>query len=198
VHRLSSAFVLGYHGCDRLIGEKLLRNEPFAFSENDYDWLGSGIYFWEANPQRALEWARRRALQKTQSHGRELEPFVIGAVIDLGFCLDLISSNGAEAVRQFYPRFQAIFQASGAEEPRNSGGGDLLLRKLDCAVLNAFHQARKIEGQPEFDTVRGLFPEGKELYPGSGLRQNTHIQICVRNPENIHGVFRVADRYFTA
>ena len=29
-------------------------------SENDYDWLGSGIYFWEEGPKRALEWAQRK------------------------------------------------------------------------------------------------------------------------------------------
>ena len=32
----------------------LLRGEPLQPSENDYDWLGRGIYFWEHGPQRAL------------------------------------------------------------------------------------------------------------------------------------------------
>ena len=52
----SAALVLGYHGCDREVGERILGGgghlQP---SENDYDWLGSGIYFWEDNPRRALE-----------------------------------------------------------------------------------------------------------------------------------------------
>ena len=55
----ASAFVLGYHGCTRAVGEKILAGkEHLKASENDYDWLGTGIYFWENSAQRALEWAR--------------------------------------------------------------------------------------------------------------------------------------------
>ena len=35
--------------------ERLLAGEPFQKSINDYDWLGHGIYFWEANPLCGLE-----------------------------------------------------------------------------------------------------------------------------------------------
>jgi hypothetical protein len=42
MHSLSTSFVLGYHGCDRETGERLLLNEPFRPSENTYDWLGKG------------------------------------------------------------------------------------------------------------------------------------------------------------
>ena len=41
------------------------------------------------------------------------------------------------------------------------------------------------------DTVRGVFTEGKAIYPGSAFDEKTHIQIAVRNPECIKGVFRV-------
>ena len=40
----SAALVLGYHGCDGKVGERILGGgghlQP---SENDCDWLGSGI-----------------------------------------------------------------------------------------------------------------------------------------------------------
>jgi hypothetical protein len=39
--------VIAYHGCDADTAERLLRGEPFKKSQNDYDWLGSGIYFWD-------------------------------------------------------------------------------------------------------------------------------------------------------
>jgi hypothetical protein len=45
MHSLSTAFVLGYHGCDEEIGRHLLGNEPFQPSKNSYDWLGEGVYF---------------------------------------------------------------------------------------------------------------------------------------------------------
>ena len=51
--------ILGFHGCDQdvrdnvITGKGLLRK-----SSNDYDWLGNGIYFWENNYDRALEYAQ--------------------------------------------------------------------------------------------------------------------------------------------
>lgn len=39
--------VIAYHGCDVETAERLLSGEPFKPSQNDYDWLGEGIYFWE-------------------------------------------------------------------------------------------------------------------------------------------------------
>ena len=197
MHNLSTSFVLGYHGCDRETGERLLNNDPFQPSGNDYDWLGSGIYFWEANPDRALEWAIQRPARKQDHEKSKIAPFVVGAVIDLGFCLDLISSNGSHAVEEAYGSLTSVFAASGAQVPKNTGGEDLLNRKLDCAVINFLHVARQKANEPPFDTVKGVFTEGAHLYPNSGFRKKTHIQICVRNPGNIHGVFRVAERYFT-
>ena len=75
--------------------------------------------------------------------------------------------------------------------PRNYGGDDLLQRHLECAIINYIHSIVKLDKEKPFDTVRGVFLEGKPIYETSGFREKTHIQICVRNLENIKGVFRV-------
>ena len=50
--------IIAYHGCDESVVRRvLLTGEHLAASENDYDWLGYGIYFWEFGPERAFEWA---------------------------------------------------------------------------------------------------------------------------------------------
>jgi len=87
---------------------------------------------------------------------------------------------------------------SGGELPTNSGGKDYLHRKLDCAVINFVHSSREENDEASFDTVRGVFMEGERLYPTSGFRKQTHIQICVRNPAMIKGVFRVPDDHFSS
>ncbi len=197
MHDLSASFVLGYHGCDRETGERLLLNEPFRPSENEYDWLGSGVYFWEANPDRALDWARQGAARKKSMEGIEPEPFVVGAVIDLGCCLDLISANGSHAVENAYFDLRKYFASSGGQPPANTGGEDIFLRRLDCMVINFLHESPQESGRAPFDSVRGLFPEGEPLYPNSGFRRRTHIQLCVRNQDNIKGVFRVPERHFS-
>jgi hypothetical protein len=155
LHRLSAAFVLGYHGCDRAIGESLLSGASFAPSQNDYDWLGPGIYFWEANPLRGLEFAKevkgRRGIK---------DPFVVGAVIDCGFCLDLLSSTGVDAVATAYDNYRPTSEAAGTPMPENSLGSDLLKRKLDCAVIKHLHGLRIAAKLDSYDTVRGAFREG--------------------------------------
>jgi hypothetical protein len=191
VHELSSSFILAYHGCDRSVAERLLNNKTFRHSENDYDWLGSGVYFWEANPARALAWARHLKKIGKSGPARIREPYAIGAVINLGYCLDLISTNGIEFVKEAYLDFKHYMEQSGSPMPTNRGGDDLLQRYLDCAVINHIHSVIKRDKGKAFDTVRGVFLEGKRIYNTSGFYEKTHIQICVRNLSNIKGVFRV-------
>jgi hypothetical protein len=187
LHRLSYGFVLGYHGCDRKVGERLLAGDRFKASENDYDWLGPGIYFWEANPQRGIEFAKESAKRSPKNIRK---PYVIGAVIDLGHCLDLSTLAGIAMVRSAYTSLRASSDKSGDSLPTN--GSRLILRKLDCAVIRRVHsmidEADEIE---PFDTVRGVFTEGEPAYPGAGFLEKTHIQIAVRDPSCIKGVFRV-------
>ena len=187
MHTLSTTFILGYHGCDKSVAEELIAGESFLPSENDYDWLGHGIYFWEANPARALDFTRELRL-----HSANIQiPYVVGAVIDLGYCLDLTSTAGIDAVEEGYESFAQFTAASGSQIPKNSGGPDLLLRKLDCAVINHIHALLKRKHEPPFDTVRGVFIEGDRIYENSGFFKKTHTQICVCNPERIKAVFRL-------
>lgn len=194
MHSLSTTFVLGYHGCDRAVAQALLNGEVrFTASQNEWDWLGSGIYFWEANPLRGLEFA-----QEQRGRNRLSEPFVIGAVLDLGYCLDLTSSTGVAAVKAAHGRFVEVASKAGKPIPKNRGGPDLLLRELDCAVINYLHQIRASAEPPlqPFDSVKGVFlAEGGQIYEGSGFYNKTHVQICIRELSCIKGVFRVPDEH---
>ena len=96
--RRHTSFILGYHGCDRDIGEMALAGElRLLKSEKSYDWLGAGIYFGESDPLRALEWAQAR-----RKRGTIKDPFVIGAAIDLANCLDLTLRENLELLRAAY------------------------------------------------------------------------------------------------
>lgn len=76
-------------------------------------------------------------------------------------------------------------------EPGFPGDLDLVKRHLDCAVINFACEVREEQSLPVFDTVRGAFPEGRPLYDGSRIMENTHVQICVRHPrQSIRGYFR--------
>lgn len=188
IHRLTTSFVLGYHGCDRGVAEQLVAGGKFKPSRNSYDWLGHGIYFWESNPDRALSFVKN--VRKRQGKS-DRDVAVVGAPIDLGYCLDLLSERSIEIVRDAYWGLKALFDSASESLPVNAGGDDLLRRNLDCAVVNYLHEAREEAKQLRFQTVRGVFIEGKPLFENSGFREKTHIQICVRAAENIKGVFKV-------
>lgn len=185
--RLTTSFVLGYHGCAEEVGMKALHGDlSLARSEKEYDWLGPGIYFWESDPVRAKEWAVQRGYKK---------PFVIGAIIDLRNCLNLLERDNLDSLSQAHKSFVKIQKKSGLEMPKNKdstrrGKGDKLLRYLDCAVIKNLHSM--IADDPEgeaFDTVRGLFVEGGKAYQGSGFNLLTHTQIAVCNDDCIRGIF---------
>jgi hypothetical protein len=88
---------LGFHGADKSIVEKVLSGEEdLKASENSYDWLGNGIYFWDNSPSRALQWAQ----ELSKRPGSKIkEPAVVGAILDLGHCLDLLDYKNLSAVK---------------------------------------------------------------------------------------------------
>lgn len=67
------------------------------------------------------------------------------------------------------------------------------MRFRDCAVIESLHAFRKNKGETAFDSVRGMFAEGKPLYENAGFHEKNHIQICIRNPNCIKGYFRVLE-----
>jgi hypothetical protein len=178
-------WVLGYHGCERAVAEKVLGSsgEHLQLSKNTWDWLGSGIYFWENNPQRALDWAKKH----------KKDPAVVGAIIDLGECLDLLEAESIGFVEEAYNCFLLFLKTADRSLPQNTGGQDRLKRALDCEVINHFHWMLEQDKVDSYDSVRAAFVEGDPIYPEAGFHKETHIQMCVRNPEQIMGYFRVLE-----
>jgi hypothetical protein len=173
--------IIAYHGCDESVVKRVLWNgEPLSKSENEYDWLGYGIYFWEFGPERALEWAFE---QKKRNPKRIKKPAVLGAVIQLGNCFDLLDTRNTALLESIYDGY--IVKAP-EPLPQNRG----LLHNLDCAVLN--YGLPKLEAGygAAFQTVRGVFQEGQPAFTGSDIRRKSHIQVAVRDPACILGYFK--------
>lgn len=176
--------VIGYHGCRQDFANAILLGSipmnDWQKSENAYDWLGSGIYFWEHAPRRAQRWAEENYPEA---------PAVIGAVIQLGSCFDLMQEEQATFLGNYYSLFAKAYRVKRRKLPVN-WGKEKKLRDLDCAVINDCLKQMAKWKVFDFDTVRGAFLEGQPLYPGTTLSSETHIQIAVRNVQSIVGVFR--------
>ncbi|HHR6080469.1 TPA: hypothetical protein ACS7ZY_002863 [Providencia alcalifaciens] len=201
---VSPGIVVGFHGCDRAVFDSVIKNgSSISSSENDYDWLGHGVYFWEGSYERALDWAK--------DSNKIAKPAVIGAFIKLGNCIDLLDSKDLQKVKSTYDILELEFEQLGQFLPQNRVhmNGISFVRELDCQVILRLQQMnnelivqdlklpdmtgqnkRKVQNHSNFiDSVRGMFPEGSELYSGAGFRDKNHIQLCIVNPNCIIGYF---------
>ncbi len=186
-----TGLLLGFHGCDQSVSEKVISGKiNLVQSNNEYDWLGHGIYFWENSPSRALQFANHLKNNPQKKHNLIEKPTAIGAVLNLGLCLDLLDYSNLQLLKIAYELLE--ISENNSHLPSNKFIGtdnDLMLRNLDCAVIESLHKLRTQNNQEPFDSVRGVFWEGKELYPNAGFREKDHIQICIRNPNCIKGYF---------
>lgn len=194
--------IIAFHGCDQSVSDKIVNGKAIlSFSNNKYDWLGNGIYFWENNQQRALEFAGELKINPREGGQVIKTPSVLGAVIDLGFCLDLLDTEYINLVKESHKTLMDSCRTLGLPIPVNKGlrgSKDLLLRNLDCAVIENLHNQRDNNKLRSFDSVRGAFIEGELLYSNAGFHEKNHIQICIRNPNCIKGFFlpRMADNQY--
>lgn len=193
--------IIGFHGCDHDIRTKHV-NYPnqIEISTKPYDWLGHGLYFWENNYTRAMEWAETRV-----ADGAFKRPAVLGAILQLGYCCDFMDSKFTNMIGTYYLAMEAEYENAGKKLPVNVNTkddkhNDKQIRKLDCSTIQFMHQA--IEKQykediavngyseyPVFDSTRGIFSEGAPAYTGAGIERKRHIQICIRNMNCIKGFF---------
>jgi len=193
--------ILGFHGCDHDVAQRLILSpNRIQKSEKPFDWLGHGMYFWENNHVRALEWAKDK-----EKRGEIKKAAVVGAVLTLDYCLDLLDSGSINLLRTYFDLLKDELSSAGKKLPENLDSvndpfKNKLRRELDCAVLEYMHS--KVEKEIEeniskegfsemrtFDSVRGFFTEGGPAFPGSAIQLKNHSQICIRNMNCIKGFF---------
>lgn len=197
--------VVAYHGTVEeyafSIVEKKRSPEYWLVSDNAYDWLGPGIYFFQDAPLRALLYAEKRADQLRQAKGVDHQPAVIRARFKLGVCLDFLDADTAGYVRFVH----ALMVADGhapelpsqtSFEPRTGprrrlrilegqyrGAGNILhlldreVMKYAIEYLNEYENLR-------IDSIRCAFVDGYPLYSSSWLFDLAHVQLCVLNVGN--------------
>ncbi|TFF33360.1 hypothetical protein [Mucilaginibacter psychrotolerans] len=196
-------FIIGFHGCDISVANNLVNNpDHIKISTEKFDWLGHGMYFWENNYVRAMQWAEEK-----KARGKIATPAVVGAVIQLGQCCDFLDSKFIRMIQSYHPIMELEYKAAGRNLPENldhakDPNKDKLQRILDCTAIEFMHSkiatqiAEDISNKGysnfhNFDSTRGVFTEGGPAFPGAGILEKSHIQICVRNINCIKGFFKL-------
>lgn len=201
MYNVKPSLIFGFHGCDAKVRDNLLKNpDVIKISKEPYDWLGHGMYFWENNIDRAMQWAIEK-----KKRGAINNPAVIGAILNLGYCCDFLDSHFIETLKGSYSEMAATFKEKNLTLPLNKNAtndvnNDKLLRELDCAVIEFMHDKKDIQAKQHlsthgfiknlpFDSTRSVFTEGAPAYEGAGIYDKNHIQICIRNMNCIKGFF---------
>lgn len=180
--------IVGYHGTKRSIALEIVQGKrQFNVSRNDDDWLGHGVYFWEHAPQQAWWWAKRRSKRQNWH-----EPIaVLGSMIRLGFCLDMLDPFNVIYLEQLFEQYREVEAGAGRQLPKNVRSH----KRLDCAVFQyAFAAVEAIDNQ-QVDSTRAVYvPTGahERVWPKSWIARQAHIQICVRNQQSILGTWLVS------
>ncbi len=163
--------VVAHHGTSAKIADALIDGQPFQESTSVNEWLGSGVYFWEYGPKQAWWWARR--------YKKLADPAVVGAMIRLGNCFDLLDSRNIGVLQRAKDGMIKLMKREGVEIPKN----ERAYKNLDCAVFNYFYQMVEDEGEPGIDSARAAYvptESKKRIWHASWIYRDTHIQICVR------------------
>ena len=141
----------------------------FQLSQNPYDWLGDGVYFFQDASERAWEWAY-------SNHGKEAA--VIGAEIRLVDCLDLLDIGWSKVITEAHDQFLDYYRRSGLNIPRQTSGAHRLDREVINYAVGVWAEQGTI-----IRCVRAAFSEGRAVYPDSAIFDRSHVQIAVRDVE---------------
>jgi hypothetical protein len=162
--------VYGYHGTSQTKAASILKN-GFLASDNDYDWLGTGIYFFQDAPMRANQWAIEQHPQ---------EPAVICARIQLDNCIDLLDIQWFPILKNIYNLFDEQYRSANRPLPKQNPSRSKA-HHLDCAFFNFASQLLS-DREQTVEGIRAVFVEGESLFPNSAIFDLAHAQIVIKNP----------------
>lgn len=161
--------VQGFHGTSKDVAEFIVNNgaHHFRMSQNEYDWLGDGAYFWENNLKRAMDWAKQ--------HFHDAAA-VLEATISLEDCMDITDDFWKEQLAETYTLFKKAYRRLKRPLPKQTA----LKHNRDRAVIE--HLIGKLRPRGTIiRCVRSSFNEGRRLYPLSAIYRQAHIQVAVRD-----------------
>ena len=163
--------VIGFHGTRRDVVSRLLAH-AIQVSDQHFEWLGTGFYFWQDSPWRAHRWAVERFGD---------DAAVIVARVSLDGCLDLFNPQWHHSLAEADDEYVSDCVLNGRAPAENRPSGN---RARDCAVIN-WYCDRAADESLHIRSVRAIFEEGEPIFEASAIRALSHVQIAVRDPSTI-------------
>lgn len=185
--------LLLYHATTRDAWHRIQQSGSMSPSENNYDWLGHGIYFWQAAPVRAWIWKRFEALPK-RSRASAADAVVLEYELALNTdeCLDLLDIRWHDVLEKLGLMVPGVWRRQGVTDEvikkrlqRNARLAQPQKHYLDCAAVNTVCTYLEHIESIRITCVRGAFQCLDRLYPYSAFRRGDHVEVAIRDPKLI-------------
>jgi hypothetical protein len=168
-----------------------IRRSGFEYSENPWDWLGKGVYFFEAAPSLAGDWSRQ-LVGRLASKGIAAKPAVVSATLNLEGCIDLLDNDWIGAIQECARRLSAegLLEQQHGLRLRSAANRAFIVADYDmplashrynasdCQVINALWGYLR-DGGDTAPAIRAPFVLGRQLYSNSFFFHESHVQIAV-------------------
>lgn len=192
-----------YHGTTKELAERILSEQRFLISQNPYDWLGPGVYFYQESPIKALVWAQRFSIDEKS---RGSEPAVLEVEIDLSKSFDIFKPENQAVLREVHQKTSGepvsrqkrpvlrridgqrfhVFESRPLDHDRLVGNNF-----VDAVTVGRALQMMATRCNLRYDCARYFFWEGMEAYAGSYFYDHSNIQLCIIGPDDADGQFYV-------
>jgi hypothetical protein len=166
--------VWGYHGTSAERAGAIMQN-GFKLSRNDYDWLGSGVYFWQDAPLRAWDWAK-----KNHEHPAVIRSSI---VMEEEKSIDLLDIGWFEILSEQYSKFVEYLKYEKRSLPPQPITSKRHL--LDREFLDYVCETLGKAGSDQIHVIRAAFTEGNPIFNNSAIFNLSHVQIAVKNTQII-------------
>ena len=107
--------------------DRLVSGDDFKTSDEDDEWFGKGIYFWEH--------AFKQAWRCAKSHKKHPEAAVIGTVFDWVTASICSIHGNAVILREFYEKMVDDMAANNITPPLNVTASLIVLYLITCIVI---------------------------------------------------------------
>lgn len=157
----------GYHGHTQPVINEIVRSGKFNPSDRDWEYLGTGVYFFEDDILQAVRWCK---------YARKYDQWsVIRAKIKTDKLLDLLDTANFNSFKEFATLLRRKY--------KKIDGSKKITSKL---IFNFLYELE------EYDAVRHVFVVGdnpKPIQPTEVTRMQ--VQLCVRNQDCITDIEEV-------
>ncbi len=175
--------LIGYHGTLKKKVKDILQNgfEPSISKENELEWLGDGIYFWE-DDYYAVQWniidIERKHLTKNIENFNNYDIIESKLVVSKSKLFELSSPEGSIIYNTFKKKMTDKFLKAGLKEEMEE-----LKLKSDKFWINLLEDNGFFD---EFDIITAIYKNSKSIEEfKDDIVLNAQKQICVKNKKCI-------------